>query len=303
MIGVHSLTRYLDPGWDSEEETVAAHTLAIGSLELSFKNIHLESEPPEETFHSSEDSGTMSPSEDNQVTPPTTAVAPPVLNTIPIATQMYAEQGIAEAPAIQRTLLTESGPSPAITTTPNRDAVYMASILQTLRKFVQNPGSGGKQKLSLPKPSGKETHKHVYELAGAFHLTGAKKKKNSGAQLVFMGSTKTLKARPVDEKKVAKIMKRFGLPAAVTHKVEFKPKHVDSVGRTAPNPRVNGKVKGSGHKEGDTIGKAAPKINASNVGFKMLETMGWSEGEKIGSGGLEAPIDAVMKRSKLGLGA
>ena len=50
--------------------------------------------------------------------------------------------------------------------------------------------------------------------------------------------------------------------------------------------------------------EAAPKIGESNVGFKMLALMGWSEGQRIGkTGGLDAPLTAVMKRSKLGLGA
>jgi hypothetical protein len=37
----------------------------------------------------------------------------------------------------------------------------------------------------------------------------------------------------------------------------------------------------------------------------MLAGMGWQEGERIGAsaGGLEAPIAAIIKRSKLGLGA
>jgi hypothetical protein len=37
----------------------------------------------------------------------------------------------------------------------------------------------------------------------------------------------------------------------------------------------------------------------------MLAAMGWSEGNRIGgeSGGLDAPLTAVVKTSKLGLGA
>jgi len=50
--------------------------------------------------------------------------------------------------------------------------------------------------------------------------------------------------------------------------------------------------------------QAAPKIGQSNIGFRMLEAMGWSEGDKIGvSGGLQAPLIAVIKNTKLGLGA
>lgn len=50
--------------------------------------------------------------------------------------------------------------------------------------------------------------------------------------------------------------------------------------------------------------QAAPKIDETNVGFMMLASMGWSDGATIGSsGGLDAPITAVIKKTKLGLGA
>ena len=50
--------------------------------------------------------------------------------------------------------------------------------------------------------------------------------------------------------------------------------------------------------------KAAPKLDESNIGFQMLSAMGWDEGDRIGSvGGLEAPLVAVIKTTKLGLGA
>jgi hypothetical protein len=55
----------------------------------------------------------------------------------------------------------------------------------------------------------------------------------------------------------------------------------------------------------DNSFKAAPKIGESNIGFKMLASMGWAEGERIGvsAGGLHAPLTAVIKNTKLGLGA
>lgn len=42
----------------------------------------------------------------------------------------------------------------------------------------------------------------------------------------------------------------------------------------------------------------------SNIGFQMLAAMGWSEGDRIGAtGGLDAPLTAIIKNTKLGLGA
>jgi hypothetical protein len=52
------------------------------------------------------------------------------------------------------------------------------------------------------------------------------------------------------------------------------------------------------------MSKTAPKIGDSNVGFRMLQAMGWSEGDRIGiSGGLRVPLTAIIKNTKLGLGA
>ena len=53
--------------------------------------------------------------------------------------------------------------------------------------------------------------------------------------------------------------------------------------------------------------QAAPKIGESNIGFKMLASMGWEEGVRIGgedrTGGIDVPLTAVVKTTKLGLGA
>lgn len=51
--------------------------------------------------------------------------------------------------------------------------------------------------------------------------------------------------------------------------------------------------------------QAAPKIGEGNVGFKLLALMGWTEGQRIGVNGaaLAAPLTAVIKTTKLGLGA
>ena len=54
-----------------------------------------------------------------------------------------------------------------------------------------------------------------------------------------------------------------------------------------------------------SVTQDAAKIDGSNIGFKMLAAMGWSDGDRIGlsNPGLEAPLTAIMKKTKLGLGA
>jgi len=90
----------------------------------------------------------------------------------------------------------------------------------------------------------------------------------------------------VNEGKIKAVMKRYGEKASRGE----KPKG----GRM---PR---------HRDGDEVGKEAPKIGESNVGFRLLASMGWQEGDRIGgtaSVGIEAPLTAIIKNSKLGLGA
>ncbi|EJD52322.1 hypothetical protein AURDEDRAFT_111072 [Auricularia subglabra TFB-10046 SS5] len=59
------------------------------------------------------------------------------------------------------------------------------------------------------------------------------------------------------------------------------------------------------HRDGDEVGKAAPKLTDTNLGYRLLQQMGWAEGDRIGlsTRGLEAPISAFIKTTKLGLGA
>lgn len=58
------------------------------------------------------------------------------------------------------------------------------------------------------------------------------------------------------------------------------------------------------HRDGDAVGHGAAAIGEDNIGHRLLSKMGWTEGTRIGmSGGLEAPIVAIVKNSKLGLGA
>lgn len=44
-------------------------------------------------------------------------------------------------------------------------------------------------------------------------------------------------------------------------------------------------------------------IEESNIGRKMLEAAGWSQGEGLGAGGLAAPIEARQYQAGAGLGA
>ncbi|KAF7972549.1 hypothetical protein HWV62_17756 [Athelia sp. TMB] len=168
---------------------------------------------------------------------------------------------------------------------PNR-ITDMFTVEQQIRRFLEN--IGGKQNMVFP-PMDKSSRKQVHELAIAFNLKSQSKGKGSGRYTTLIKTTRS--GIGIDERKIRRIV---GSASAR--------------GGSFMSPVFNSGGRGGGavprHKEGDEVGKAAPKIGQSNVGFKMLALMGWSEGDRIGtSGGLDAPLTAVIKNTKLGLGA
>ena len=140
-----------------------------------------------------------------------------------------------------------------------------------MRRFVER---SDRPRMALP-PMDKPMRKRAHELAAAFGV-GSTSKGQGGARYVTLTRLKT--RRGVNEGKVRALVKR-------------------GRGKGAGMPR---------HREGDEVGKEAPKIGESNIGFRMLASMGWSEGVGIGgtaSVGIETPLTAIIKNSKLGLGA
>lgn len=150
--------------------------------------------------------------------------------------------------------------------------VDMVTLEKQIRRFISD--TSGKNNMVLP-PMNKASRKEVHELANSFNLKSQSKGKGAGRYTTLIKSTKI---RAIDERKVKSVMKKHG-------------------GQFDTMPR---------HKEGDEVGKAAPKIGQTNVGFKMLASMGWAEGDRIGgdaSTGIDAPLTAIIKNTKLGLGA
>ncbi|KAJ7596595.1 hypothetical protein C8J56DRAFT_917845 [Mycena floridula] len=172
---------------------------------------------------------------------------------------------------------------PTIIVIPNR-VIDMSSLVQQIRRFIND--LSGPSSMSLP-PTNKETRKNIHELAVAFGLKSVSKGKGDARYTSLIKTTRS--GYPPDEKKIGRIVRRGGGNADFV-RVRDKSNRHDGSG-----PR---------HKEGDEVGKTAPKIGESNVGFQMLAMMGWSEGDRIGlTGGLKDPLTAVIKNTKLGLGA
>ncbi|KAF8840896.1 hypothetical protein BDN67DRAFT_902575 [Paxillus ammoniavirescens] len=178
-------------------------------------------------------------------------------------------------------------PEVAISMIPNA-IVDMASVEAQIRRFVAN--IGGAQSMALP-PMDSASRKKVHQLAEALNLKSKSKGGGVGRYTTLIKTTRT--GTRINEDKVNALRKRFGktFDRAYDRKEGKGGKEKEKVPR---------------HRDGDVVGKAAPKIGQDNVGFKLLASMGWSEGGLIGgtaSVGIEAPLTARIKNSKLGLGA
>ncbi|KAJ7502588.1 hypothetical protein B0H11DRAFT_2223502 [Mycena galericulata] len=185
----------------------------------------------------------------------------------------------------RKAMLTAARVDPTITVIPNR-VVDMATLVQQIRRFIAD--IGGPATMSLP-PTDKATRKNIHEMAVAFNLKSVSKGKGDARYTTLSKTTRS--GFDVNEAKVSKIARRGGSGRGGAAFVGDKGK-----GRAVTVPR---------HRDGDEVGKAAPKIGESNIGFKMLASMGWAEGDRIGvsAGGLHVPLTAVIKNTKLGLGA
>ncbi|KAK0197483.1 hypothetical protein F5146DRAFT_1015527 [Armillaria mellea] len=185
----------------------------------------------------------------------------------------------------RKAMLAAAALDPTITVIPNR-IIDVTTLVQQIRRFIAN--IGGPQSMSLP-PADKKTRKNVHELAVAFNLKSVSKGKGDARYTTLTKTTMT--GTRTNEAAISRIMRRGG-----------------NFGDGGEFVNKKGKGKGNNllprHKEGDEVGKEAPRIGQSNIGFRMLASMGWSEGDHIGmSGGLKDPVTAVIKNTKLGLGA
>ncbi|KAI5830900.1 hypothetical protein K523DRAFT_271177 [Schizophyllum commune Tattone D] len=174
---------------------------------------------------------------------------------------------------------------------PNR-VIDINTLVMEIRRFIADIG---RVSMALP-PANKETRKKVHDLAEAFGLKSKSKGKGDARYTTLTRTSRTGYA--VSERKIGKIVRGAG-------------GHGGMFGSSSYGGEKGKKGKGGGapvrvprHREGEEVGGTAPKIGESNVGFKMLAMMGWQDGQRIGvSGGLDAPIAAIMKTTKLGLGA
>ena len=137
-----------------------------------------------------------------------------------------------------------AGLDPTINVLPNR-IIDMTTLVQQIRRFIGD--IGGRDSMSLP-PTNKETRKNVHELAVAFRLKSLSKGKGDSRYITLTKTSRT--GAGVDEKKVAKIVRRSGGAGGDRGGGEFVYR-----GGTGGGGRGGGAGKVPKHKEGDEVGK------------------------------------------------
>ncbi|KAH9858987.1 hypothetical protein C2E23DRAFT_746290 [Lenzites betulinus] len=175
--------------------------------------------------------------------------------------------------------------------------VDFAALEQEIRRFLADPA---RTTMPLP-PADKETRKRVHELATAFNLKSLSKGAGKARYTTLAKCPRS--GLGISERKIRSILQQ----AQSGHWIAPDFRKGGGKPRESKAKGAKGDSKAASlahHREGEVVGKEAPKIGASNIGFKMLATMGWSDGDRIGlSGGLDVPLTAIMKKTKLGLGA
>ncbi|WWC99711.1 hypothetical protein V866_006616 [Kwoniella sp. B9012] len=152
----------------------------------------------------------------------------------------------------------------------------------------------GKTTLQLP-PMGKDDRKKVHMLADCYNL-GSKSRGSGKTRFTVLTKNKR-SGTLVDEIKVERLLSASQKVGGSFYKALYTRGGKAKVKGQSSGPSVR-------HKEGDMVGHGADKIGEDNIGHRLLSKMGWAEGDRIGRGaGLEAPIVAIVKNTKTGLGA
>ncbi|WWD17876.1 hypothetical protein CI109_102320 [Kwoniella shandongensis] len=172
--------------------------------------------------------------------------------------------------------------------------VSLDYVDQKIQIFLDD---GGKSTLSLP-PMDKEGRKKVHLLAECYGLKS--KSRGSGKTSVLLKLQRS--GTVIDKVRRERLLTAAPQSGGKFYKALFSRgggggDKGKSKSRAPPGPSVR-------HKDGDMVGEGAERIGMENIGHKLLSKMGWAEGERIGrTGGLDAPIVAIVKNTKMGLGA
>ncbi|TIB63456.1 hypothetical protein E3P78_01759 [Wallemia ichthyophaga] len=175
---------------------------------------------------------------------------------------------------------------------------YNTETINTeIQSFVDVPQ---RKMMKLP-PMDNKSRKQIHMLADTYGLKSKSIGKGVGRHIMLLKTGRT--GQNVDYGVVSKAAKACDKGGIGNF---YKTLHL-------ARKAASGSKKGDGgakpkmikHTEGTIVGHEAQPIGQESVGYKMLATMGWNHGQKMGQSGegLEAPVAAVIKNSRLGLGA
>ncbi|KAI5478656.1 R3H domain containing protein [Pseudohyphozyma bogoriensis] len=165
----------------------------------------------------------------------------------------------------------------------------------------------GSSSLALP-PMSKKARVAVHLLAEVYGLKSKSMGKGDKRFPVLERTRKTLGEGEVDERRVRAILKG-GKGESVGGGFKSKGKMgglwaaLNEGNQPSGRGGKGGGFGGGRNSEGHVVGTGAERIGEGNIGFALLQKMGWKEGEQIGvSGGIAEPIVARIKTTKAGLG-
>ncbi|EIW72809.1 hypothetical protein TREMEDRAFT_72886 [Tremella mesenterica DSM 1558] len=165
-----------------------------------------------------------------------------------------------------------------------------------IRAFLRDEG---KTTYSLP-PMDKEGRMKVHMIAECFGLKS--KSRGSGKSRFTVLIKTSYSGNNIDEHRLARVLQASSHSNGSFYKAFYSKGKTSSGKKTKGHKDVGSSVR---HREGDLVGEGAEKIGMDNIGHRLLSKMGWAEGDRIGrtADGLEAPIVAIVKNTKSGLGA
>lgn len=132
----------------------------------------------------------------------------------------------------------------------------------------------------------------ILKICHNFNFKGYKEGSGKNTHIVAQKTSRTDRYSP-DYDTVSRLLRQ----RPVFYRVD-----VDRPRRTTTE-KVSSKAKFH-TKEGEVVGQDAPEIGKDNIGRKMLEKLGWSNGEGLGAHGnkgIAEPLMAKVKKSKSGL--
>ncbi|KAG9099388.1 hypothetical protein FRC06_005309 [Ceratobasidium sp. 370] len=174
----------------------------------------------------------------------------------------------------------------------NSGAVSSLPALEPkLRAFVANLGMHTMALQAMDK----ESRRRVHLLAECFGIKTASKGSGTGRYVTLIRTSRTGLA--IDEARIRRLIR--AADAEDGGGASFNQAYYRGDGEGGNKGKAKIKTR-----DGEVIGRTAAKIGGDNIGHQLLSRMGWSEGDRIGkSGGIADPLVAVMKNTKLGLGA